>query len=177
MKLLVGAAAALQSACSGDRSRDPKNDGAGPSGGDDGSADDGGREGSGYLVVDMLPPPSRCGGEVAQNVTAKATLRPAQLGNDVVVTLHHNAGGKVRLGSANEIQVQSGGKGAATVKEVGADLEVSFLYDGTSHEAYVTLPVVCDADVGSMSAVIQLNPDRQTPNAPLEASLKPGYGY
>ncbi|MFO0612252.1 MAG: hypothetical protein U0414_06680 [Polyangiaceae bacterium] len=180
MKLLVGAAAALHTACSADKPTGPKTNGPAAAGGDDGLADDGGSrppESSGYLVVDMLPPPSRCGTEVAPNVVAKAVLRPSQLGNDIVLTLHHASGGKIRLGSATEIQVQNGGTGPAQVKEVGNDLEVSFLYDGTSREAYVNLPVVCDADVGSLSAVVEVDPNAQKPGATLNASVRPGYGY
>jgi hypothetical protein len=180
MKLLVGAAAALGSACSADRAKEPKTDGAaGSSGGDDGSADDGGarpNEGSGYLVVDMLPPPSRCGGEIAQAVTVRGTLRPSKLGNDVVLLLPATSGGKVRVGDASQVRVGMGGKGDVAMKQIGDDIEISFLYDGTSREVDVNVPVICEEDVGIMDVIIDVDPDRQTPNAPLSTRAQAGYG-
>lgn len=179
MQLLVGAAAAIQSACSGDRPPEPKTDGAGPSGGDDGSAAEGGPSfSSGYMVVDPVPPPSRCGGEIAGKVNATALLRPSKLGNDVVVTLRRNDGGKVRVGPAEGFRVESGGGNRPVeVKEVGADVELAILFDGQSTSVYVNVPVICDADTGNMNVLVRVDPERQIPNTVLEASVQPGYQY
>lgn len=178
MQLLVGAAAALQSACAGDKPKEPNNDGAGPSGGDDGVAAAGDPSfSSGYMVVDPVPPPSRCGGEIAGKVTATALLRPSQKGNDVVITIKPTSGGKVRLGPPEQVRIEGGGVEPAAAKEVGNDVEVTVLYDGKSPTVYVNVPVVCDADTGNMNAIVTIDPDRQIPNAPLAASVQPGYGY
>lgn len=173
MKVLVGAAAAMQTACASNK----PTDGA-PSGGDDGPVSDGG-EGfsSGYMVVDPMPPPSRCGNEVAEKVTGKSTIRPSERGNDIVITLRSNDGSKVKLGAADQIQIQGGGGTPAAIKELGNDIELSFLYDGKATSVYVEMPVVCAADEGRMNATIMVDPNRQIPNTELVTSLRGGYGY
>ena len=172
MQVLVGAAAALQTACAPNKPTDPA------PGGDDGAPREDGGEGfsSGYMVVDPMPPPSRCGNEVAEKVTGRSILRPSEKGNDIVMTLRSNDGSKVKVG-ADGVQIQGSGGAPAVVKEVGNDVEIAFLYDGKTTNVYVDLPVVCAEDEGRMSATIVIDPDRQVPSTELATSLRGGYGY
>lgn len=187
MRLLAGAAAALQAACAAEKPQQPKTDGVGPSSGagDDGISDDGtSQPGSGYLVVDMLPPPSRCGGEIAPTLSTSATLRPSKLGNDVVITLRSTSGAKVPLGAgapneagSSAARLEGGGTGDVTVKEVGGATEISFLYDGTSTQAYVNVMVVCATDAGAVMITVTIDPNRQTPGAALETNVAAAFGH
>ncbi|MFO0612253.1 MAG: hypothetical protein U0414_06685 [Polyangiaceae bacterium] len=175
MKILVGAAAAVQTACAADK---PKTDGGlASTGPEDDSASSGEAFTSGYMVVDPVPSPSRCGGEMATKLTATALLRPSQKGNDVVLTLRSTNGTKVKVGAAEQILIDRGGTMPAVTKEIGNDLEISFLYDGQTPDVDVDMPVICEADVGRMRAMVSIDPSRQIPNAPLRATLTAGYGY
>lgn len=175
MKVLVGTAAALQGAAMQTACAANKPDGA-PSGGDDGSVNDGGPDfTSGYMVVDPMPPPSRCGNEIAAKVTGTSILRPSANGNDIVITLRANDGSKVKVGAADQISVSGGA--SPTVKELGDDMEIAFLYDGKTPSVYVEIPVVCAEDQGRMNASIIVDPNRQIPNTELVTELRGGYGY
>lgn len=187
-KLLAGAAAALHSACAADKPSEPPTNGpAGSSGGNEPDTADGGSSSqynasSGYLVVDMLPTPSRCAIDLSTQLTSTAVFRPSQKGNDVVFTLRAKNGGKLPLPAnlgpppmPQMVQVASGGASSdgATTKELGNDLEISFLYDGTSRAPSIRMMVMCESDGGWIMITAVADPDRQIPGAPLAVSITP----